>query len=123
MVPLMSERFKRIIGMRVRAARKLAGMTQEELAAAVKRSTMSISKIERGQQLPDLTTLLAIATAVGSSLSAFVEDMGSHHGKSTRRQKLETQLGQLVQTLSDSQLAIAVEHVEVVARHRKDFGV
>jgi transcriptional regulator with XRE-family HTH domain len=118
----MSEQFKCIVGMRVRTARQQAGMTQEQLVAAVKRSPMSISKIERGFQLPDLTTLLAIAQAVGKPLGSFVEEMQSDDGRSVRRRELEMRLDQMIRGLSDTHLAVAIEQVEVLVRHRKHLG-
>lgn len=53
-----------LLGARLRAARKRARLTQEELAARVGKTPESISNIERGQQLPALDTLLALCEAL-----------------------------------------------------------
>jgi transcriptional regulator with XRE-family HTH domain len=45
----------------VRAARRRAGLTQDELASRIAKTPESISNIERGQQTPSLETLAALA--------------------------------------------------------------
>lgn len=62
----------RLIGRNVRAARKEADLTQEELAAAVGVSRTSITNLERGEQRPPLHRLLRLARAVDHSLSDLV---------------------------------------------------
>jgi transcriptional regulator with XRE-family HTH domain len=69
-------RVRRRLGDNVRAAREQAGLSQEELARAclIRRST--ISRIEKGEQEPRVTTLLAFSRALGVSfgtLTAGVE--------------------------------------------------
>lgn len=49
------------IGARIKAAREKAGMTQEDLAAALEMSPTHISVIERGVKAPKLETLVNIA--------------------------------------------------------------
>lgn len=112
----MSDKLKRMIGERVRAARQGVGLTQEQLAAAVRRTPESISKIERGVNLPDITSLLEIAAAVQKPLASFLEELEPAQRKSGKREKLEARLVRHVAVLSDEQLAIAVEQVEVLAK-------
>lgn len=52
------------IGARIKAAREKAGMTQEDLAAALEMSPTHISVIERGVKAPKLETLVNIANAL-----------------------------------------------------------
>ncbi len=112
----MNDKLKRTIGERVRAARQEAGLTQEQLAAAVHRTPESISKIERGVNLPDLTSLLEIASAVQMPITSFLVELEPKQRKSGERARLEARLARHVAVLSDEQLAIAVEQVEVLAR-------
>ena len=49
------------IGARIKAAREKAGMTQEDLAAALEMSPTHISVIERGVKSPKLETLVRIS--------------------------------------------------------------
>lgn len=62
---------KQVLGARVRALRKAAGLTQETLttAAGIGRATMI--RLENGRHAPKLSTLRAIAQALGTS----VEDL------------------------------------------------
>ena len=55
------------IGARIKAAREKAGMTQEDLAAALEMSPTHISVIERGVKSPKLETLVNIANALNVS--------------------------------------------------------
>lgn len=114
----MSDKLKRTIGERVRAARQRAGLTQEQLAAAVHRTPESISKIGRGVNVPDLTSLLKIAAAVQKPLTTFFEETEPAR-KSGERATLEARFARHVATLSDHQLAIAVDQVEVLAQRAR----
>ena len=55
------------IGARIKAAREKAGMTQEDLAAALEMSPTHISVIERGVKAPKLETLVNIANTLNVS--------------------------------------------------------
>ncbi len=58
------------VGRTLRWARKRAGMTQHELAAAVGMPQPSIARLERGSVLPRTATLIAILEATGLQLAA-----------------------------------------------------
>lgn len=64
---------KLIVGARLRAARKSAGMTQSRLAEACGRTVEAISNIERGISLPPLDVLDLAADALGVTLADLVE--------------------------------------------------
>ena len=57
------------IGARIKAAREKAGMTQEDLAAALEMSPTHISVIERGVKSPKLETLVSIASELSVAIS------------------------------------------------------
>ncbi len=63
-----SQQWYRPIGKRIERARKEVGLTQEELALAVKLSKQSISNIENGRHRIQLDTLDAIAGVLGRTL-------------------------------------------------------
>jgi predicted transcriptional regulator len=63
------------VAMTVRWARKRAGMTQQDLAAAVGMPQPSIARIERGTVTPRVTTLVALLRATGHQLT--VEPIGA----------------------------------------------
>lgn len=74
------------IGRTVRWARKRAGMTQEDLARAVRMPQPSIARIERGAVVPRTTTLLAILTATAHQLA--VEPSGPPVDRESIRRRL-----------------------------------
>lgn len=112
----MSEALKRVIGQRVRDARQEAGLTQENLADRIDRTPESISKLERGVTLPDITTLIEIASATGKGVSTFLDLPEDRLGRSIARRKLEARLWRYVANLSENDLKIAVELIEVIAK-------
>jgi len=111
----MGETLKLALGSRVRAARRRVGLTQEALAARVGKTPESVSNIERGQQLPMLDTLAALAAALDVPLREFFEG-ADEPGQSARRRQLEAEMRELVRSLDDDTLATAVRQVEVLAR-------
>ena len=56
----------------LRAFRRAAGMTQEEVAEAAGVSPQSVSKWERGETYPDVTLLPTLAILFGTSIDALV---------------------------------------------------
>lgn len=63
---------KAIIGERIRAARKVAGLSQQALADQVKVSKMAISKYESGDVIPGSGMLLALGKALGVKVEFFL---------------------------------------------------
>jgi transcriptional regulator with XRE-family HTH domain len=61
------------IGPKVRAARQRLGLSLQQLAARAGVSAAAIHKVERGEMVPTITTLLKITTAVGLPIGHFVE--------------------------------------------------
>lgn len=57
-------------GQVIQRIRKERGMTQEQLAEKTDVSSNSISRIERGQLVPALSTLIAICNALGMGADA-----------------------------------------------------
>ena len=55
------------IGRRIQQSREQAGLTQEELAERIDRSTQFISTIERGLAGPSLETVLHLREVLGTS--------------------------------------------------------
>ncbi|MDQ4213575.1 helix-turn-helix domain-containing protein [Microbacterium sp. ASV81] len=62
------------IGRRIRRLRLAAGMTLEELAAAVERAPSQLSMIETGKREPKLTLLQSIARALGTTIDQILAD-------------------------------------------------
>ena len=62
------------LGKRIKAARERAGMTQEELAAAVDYSVDHMSVVERGVKAPKLDKLVAIANVLKVGTDELLQD-------------------------------------------------
>ncbi|HVY97563.1 MAG TPA: helix-turn-helix transcriptional regulator [Solirubrobacterales bacterium] len=60
------------LGEAIRRFRTEAGLSQEELAERAETDFTQVGGIERGQRNPSCTTLLRLAAALGTSLSAIV---------------------------------------------------
>lgn len=61
-----------IIGQRIAELRKNKGLTQAELADRIGVSHQAVSQWERGETLPDILTLPALAEIFGESISAIM---------------------------------------------------
>lgn len=64
------------LGEELRSARKAQGLTLQQLGAACGKSVSFLSKIERGQARPSITTLQEIAAALGFPVGWFFENDG-----------------------------------------------
>ena len=62
------------IGSKVRALRKQAGLSLQQLAAQSAVSAAAIHKIEQNGMVPTITTLLKVAGALGRPVSYFVDE-------------------------------------------------
>lgn len=62
-------------GRRLKAARRRAGATQEDLAGRVGLTRTSITNMERGRQHLPLHTLVRLADALGTTPEALVQGM------------------------------------------------
>jgi transcriptional regulator with XRE-family HTH domain len=62
------------IGPKVRDLRQQAGLSLQQLARRADVSAASVHKVERGDMVPTITTLLKLAGAVGKPVAFFVEE-------------------------------------------------
>ncbi len=72
------------IAKRLKALREMAGMSQQSLAVSAGLSVSLVSQIERGSRVdPRMSTLTALATALGVTLDELVgrKDSASSHEK------------------------------------------
>ena len=68
------QRLKSQIGANLSAYRKRAGMTQAGLAEKLNYSDKAVSKWERGESVPDVVTLMAIAEQLGVTVNDLLQD-------------------------------------------------
>ncbi len=64
------------IGPKVKALRQEQRLSLQQLAERAEVSAAAIHKIERNDMVPTITTLLKVATALGRSVTYFVEEAG-----------------------------------------------
>ena len=81
------------IGIRMKSARRRAGLTQEQLSEAVDKAVETISNIERGHSVTGVETLEQIAKALGTPVSYFFEDFPHKRRITPRRAELQQQHG------------------------------
>lgn len=96
------------IGLRVKSARRRAGLTQERLAEAVSKAVETVSNIERGHSLTGLETLEQLSKVLNVSPGYFFEGYRPERRLSRRRAGLEQAAIDAAQRLSDDQLTVAV---------------
>lgn len=61
------KQLNRVIGTRIKISREQAGLTQEQLAERIGRSTQFISTIERGVAGPSLETVISLCETLGTT--------------------------------------------------------
>ena len=61
--------FKKTFGATLEAARRVRGLTQQQLASQINYTDKAVSKWERGESVPDAYTIRALAQALGVSVA------------------------------------------------------
>jgi transcriptional regulator with XRE-family HTH domain len=113
----MNEGLKRGLGSKVRAARRRAGLTQDELAGRIGKTPESVSNIERGQQTPTLETLAALARELGLPIAEFFGGDAGMNSTSDARLRAEARLRELVRDLDDDALGLVIEQAAAFVRY------
>ena len=111
----MGMNLKQRLGLRVKASRERAGLTQEQLATQIGRTPESVSNLERGQTLPSLTTLELIGRCLDTPLRDFLDDDPGARELGRKRLELEIRAKALIRSLADEDLEIAVKQIEALA--------
>ena len=110
---------KHHIGIRVRAARTKRDLTQEEVAEQIGKAVETVSNIERGQTLTGLDTLERLSRCLQVPVSEFFEGYDAERAVHKNRVELEQRLLDSARSLSDQDLKVSVDLVEVLSRHRQ----
>jgi transcriptional regulator with XRE-family HTH domain len=71
----MAEKIPGLFGRVVRRRRRAAGLTQEALAHGAKLSRNYVGMLERGERTPTLIALRLLAAALGTTMSALVQEL------------------------------------------------
>ncbi|MBM3270250.1 MAG: helix-turn-helix transcriptional regulator [Candidatus Sericytochromatia bacterium] len=109
----MAGDLKRRLGMRIRAARQRRGLTQEELGARLRRTTETVSNLERGRVLPSLPTLEVLCRVLELPLRELFEEMPGRQ-RSGARLRIEARLGRVLDGMTDREAELALRMVELL---------
>lgn len=113
----MSSTLKQRIGIRLKAARIGRSLTQEQLADKIGRTVEAISNIERAVSLPSIETLERLSRHLDVPLKDFFDDAKSSR-ESARKTELKSQMRDLMDSLNDRDLEVAVRQLSALAdRH------
>lgn len=105
------------VGAQVKHHRKLAGLTQAQLAERVGRQTGAITRIETGEAAPSFDTLASLADALGVEIRDFF-GVGAYAVRPDRDDPLASIVGKLCPLGSD-ELAAVDEMIGAALRIRK----
>lgn len=104
---------KHRVGLRVRAARKIRGITQEQLAELIDRSVDTVSLLERGKTLPSFETLERLSGRLQIPIKEFVDFGGE---EDPERLELQIALNDYARKLDTQTLTIAVRQIRDLSR-------
>ncbi len=108
----------RPFGQRVQTLRKRQGLTQEELAQQIGKSVDTISNIERGFSSTRIETAVAIADALGTTLSDLFDFQAVPPAQREAR-RLTNELLELIRPLDASTIEAITAQVEILLRVRE----
>ena len=89
-----SEKLKQQIGSNIAVYRKRAGLTQAGLAEKLNYSDKAVSKWERGESMPDVTTLVQLAEQFDITVNDLVVDPNELPGNPGKLEKAMTQVSE-----------------------------
>lgn len=107
------------IGLKVKAARRDKGLTQEQLAEAIGKAVETVSNIERGHALTGIDTLQQISRVVGKPMAFFFEDVEDERTVSRTRLEAEEQLRTLIRLLDEDELPLAASLLAALTEFRR----
>lgn len=104
----------KMIGARIRDARKKQGFTQEYLAEKLDVTVGYVSQVERGITRISLDLLAAVCTALGCDMAELV--VGSSTGT---EQYLSAELGAEFKKLTRRERQLTLEFIKMLVRNRE----
>lgn len=108
----MATKLNQLVGIRLKAARSRAGLTQEQLAEKVDRTKEAISNVERGHNLPTLETLERMCSVLNVPLDAILKE-----GEGTaRRIKALAEIDLALTGLNDDDVTMISDIIKLVSK-------
>jgi transcriptional regulator with XRE-family HTH domain len=96
------------VGAAVRARRKSKGYSQEALAAEIGISVITLSNIERGENVPSLGVFLRLVRAVGVDTAELVDARAAARRVNRERLQLEEEARELLRSIELRDLKLLV---------------
>lgn len=109
---------KQKFGLQIRAIRKAKGLTQEQVAELIDRSTRAISDLERGRSLPKPETLVTLSERLNVPLRAFF-DFEIKDENDPRRGELLAEIDTTIHQLDNRELEIVVQQARALLSLRE----
>ncbi|CAO3372181.1 helix-turn-helix domain-containing protein [Azospirillum argentinense] len=103
---------KHAFGLRLRAIRKARGLTQEQFAELLDRTTEAVSNMERGVSLPSVETLIRLSENLGIPLRELADALDPAVNANSKRLALESALADRARQLTLRDLEIALKQIE-----------
>ena len=112
------EEIRRAFGQRVQSLRKVRGWTQEKLAQEIGKSVDTISNIERGFSSTRIETVVAIAMALGTTLSDLFDFQAVPPAEREAR-RLTNELLEVLRPLDAPTIEAITAQAEILLRVRE----
>ncbi|MDW5316427.1 helix-turn-helix transcriptional regulator [Rhizobium sp. PL01] len=102
------------IGSLVRELRRVRKLTQANLAEATSRTEDAISQIERGVNIPNVETLIALSKALEVPVDALLTSGFDEQSSSDQREKIQRAIA-VLWSLDDPVLGVALKQLDALA--------
>lgn len=99
----------------LRRIRKAKGLSQEQLAELIGRSTEAISNIERGKSSPNLETVIDIRSALRIPLAELIEPLPYEASSEADRDRLIQELQAILAGVSTKHLRAIVKGARAIS--------
>ncbi|WP_426231065.1 helix-turn-helix domain-containing protein [Pararhizobium sp. DWP3-4] len=106
------------IGASVRELRRVRKLTQANLAEAISRTDDAISQIERGVNIPNVETLVALSRALDVPVDALLASGFDEQPSSDRREKIQRAVA-VLWSLDEPVLGVALKQLDALATLKK----
>lgn len=112
----MKDDIKKYLGLKVKALRENANLTQEDLAIFCDVSWRTISNLERGLVVPDLLMLCRISQYFGTGLDEMLDIKVQNH-KSLSRLEKENLVIEKIKSTDDNILDYVADQLNLILKH------
>lgn len=112
----MKDDIKKYLGLKVKALRENANLTQEDLAIFCDVSWRTISNLERGLVVPDLLMMCKISQCFGIGLDEML-DIKIQNNKSLSRLEKENLIIEKIKNTNDNILDYVADQLNLILKH------